>query len=113
MLQGEDRKHFSEWTECINNMNIVEINISTMFQHGVLRLPLEPLGFYRQQMFNVSTAGEDAFQINPAPLNVNPNVKEGHDPVQFIFPAQGIFLKNLRGGRKEKKIDLKQLKTSA
>lgn len=56
-------------------------------------------------MFNVSTASEDAFQINPATLNVNPNVKEGHDPVEFIFPAQGIFLKNLRGGRKEKKTD--------
>lgn len=52
-------------------------------------------------MFNVSTAGEDAFQINPPTLNINPNVKEGHDPIEFIFPAQGIFLKNLRGGKRE------------
>lgn len=51
-------------------------------------------------MFNVSTACEDAFQINPAALNINPNVKEGHDTVEFIFPAQGIFLKNLTGVEK-------------
>lgn len=61
----------------------------------VLHLPLESLGFYRQQMFDVSTAGEDAFQIDPTTLDVNPNVKQSHDAVQLVLPAQSVFLKHL------------------
>lgn len=60
-----------------------------------LCLPLEPLGFYRQQMFDVSTACEDAFQIDPTTLDINPNIKQSHDPIQLVFPTQGIFLKHL------------------
>lgn len=63
-------------------------------------LPLEPLGFYRQQMFNVSTACEDAFQIDPTALHINPNIKESHDAIELVFPAQGIFLKHLGGKKK-------------
>lgn len=60
-------------------------------------VPLEALGFHGQQMFDVRTACEDALQVDPAPLHINPHVEEGHDPVQLVFPAQGIFFKHLVG----------------
>lgn len=47
-------------------------------------------------MFDISTASEDAFQIDPATLNINPDIKESHDAIQLVLPAQGIFLKHLR-----------------
>lgn len=54
------------------------------------------MSFYRQQMFDVSTASKDAFQINPATLDINPNIKESHDTIQLVLPAQSIFLKHLQ-----------------
>lgn len=63
--------------------------------------PLEALRFHRQQVLDVCTACEDAFQVDPAPLDVDPHVKEGHDAVQLVFPAQGVLLENLAGRRKE------------
>lgn len=68
----------------------------------LLHLPLESLGFYWQQMFDVSAACEYAFQVDPATLYINPNIKQSHDAIQLVLPAQGIFLKHL-GKRKEKK----------
>lgn len=59
-------------------------------------LPLEPLCFYRQQMLDVSTACEDSFQVDPATLHVDPNIKQSHDAIQLVLPAQGIFLKHLK-----------------
>lgn len=67
--------------------------------------PLESLSFYRQQMFDVSTASKDAFQINPATLDINPNIKESHDTIQLVLPAQSIFLKHLQEQMKEKDDD--------
>ncbi len=65
------------------------------------------MGFYRQQMFDVSTPGEDAFQIDPATLDINPNIKQSHDAIQLVLPAQGVFLKHLRG-KKNKSLMLMQ-----
>lgn len=63
--------------------------------------PLKALGFHRQQMFDVCTACEDAFQVDPAPLHINPHVKESHDSVQLVLPAQGIFFKHLVGTQED------------
>lgn len=60
-----------------------------------LGLPLESLSFHRQQMFDVSTACKNAFQVNPTTLDVNPNIKQSHDAIQLVLPTQGIFLKHL------------------
>lgn len=65
-------------------------------------VPLEALGFHGQQMFDVRTACEDAFQVDPPPLHVNPHVKESHDSVQLVLPAQGIFFKNLVGTQEDR-----------
>ena len=51
-------------------------------------------------MFDVSTAGKDAFKIDPATLDINPNIKQSHDAIQLVLPAQSVFLKHL-GERKE------------
>lgn len=69
--------------------------VKYIVKRRVLHLPLESLSFYRQQMFDVSTASEDAFQIDPATLDINPNVKQSHDAIQLVLPAQSIFLKHL------------------
>lgn len=46
-------------------------------------------------MFDVSTACKDTFQIDPASLHINPDIKQSHDSIQLVFPAQGIFFKHL------------------
>lgn len=43
--------------------------------------PLEPLGFHGQQVLDVCTARKDAFQVDPAPLHVNPHIKQSHDAI--------------------------------
>ena len=53
-------------------------------------------------MFDVCAAREDALQVDPASLHVNPHVKEGVDPVQPLLPRQSIILKHLRRGEREK-----------
>lgn len=53
-------------------------------------------------MFDVRAACEDALQVHPAPLHINPHVKETHDPVELVFPAQGIFFKHLVGTQEGK-----------
>lgn len=58
-------------------------------------IPLEPLGFHWQQVLDIRTACEDAFQVDPPSLHIDPHVKESHDPIQLVFPAQGIFFENL------------------
>ena len=58
-------------------------------------------------MFDVSTAGKDTFKIDPATLDINPNIKQSHDAIQLVLPAQSVFLKHL-GERKEIIIVLKQ-----
>lgn len=56
-------------------------------------------------MFDVSTASEDAFQINPATLDIDPNIEESHDTIQLVLPAQSIFLKYLQEHTKEEDVD--------
>lgn len=63
------------------------------------------MSFYRQQMFDVSTASEDAFQIDPATLDINPNIKQSHDTIQLVLPAQSVFLKHLREQKKAQDVD--------
>jgi len=43
--------------------------------------PLKTRRFNRQQMFDVSRASKNAFQVDPATLNVDPNIKQGIDSV--------------------------------
>lgn len=56
-------------------------------------------------MFDVSTASKDAFQIDPATLDINPNIKQSHDAIQLVLPAQSIFLKYLQEQKKEQAVD--------
>lgn len=63
--------------------------------------PLEPLGLHRQQVLDVRAAREDAFQVDPAPLHINPHVEQSHDAVQLVLPAQGILFENLMGRRRK------------
>ena len=44
-------------------------------------LPLEALCFHWQKVFDISTASEDTFQVNPSSLDINPDIKQGIDPV--------------------------------
>lgn len=63
--------------------------------------PLESLRFYRQQMLDVRAAREDALQVDPTPLDVDPNVKQSHDAVQLVLPAQSVLLKHLEKKKKK------------
>lgn len=62
---------------------------------GLEAIPLKPLGFHWQQVLDICTACEDTLQVDPPPLHINPHIKESHDPVQLIFPAECILFKNL------------------
>ena len=53
-------------------------------------------------MFDVRAAGEDALQVDPAALHVDPDVKQSHDAVQLVLPAERILLKHLGGGGRRK-----------
>ena len=46
-------------------------------------------------MLDVSRSSEDALQIDPAPLHINPDVKQSIDAVQLVFPSKRLFLKLL------------------
>ena len=74
------------------------------FQRGFLApdLLLEPLGLDGQQVFDVGAAGEDALQVHPAALHVDPDVKQRHDAVQLVLPAQSVLLKHLGDGEGKK-----------
>ena len=58
-------------------------------------LPVEALCLDGQQMLDVSAAGEDSLQVDPATLHINPHIKQGVDTVQFVLPGQSILLKFL------------------
>jgi len=72
------------------------LNGPSWAQH--LDLLLEPLGLDGQQVFDVCAAGEDALQVDPAALHVDPHVEQSHDAVQLVLPAQGVLLKHLGDG---------------
>lgn len=59
-------------------------------------LPLEAWSLNRKQSLYVSTSGEYAFQVHPSPLYINPDIKQGIDAIQFVFPGQSILFKLLR-----------------
>lgn len=63
---------------------------------AIKKLPLEPLGLHRQQVLDVCTTSKDTLQVDPSPLDIDPDIKECHDTVQLVFPAKGIFLKHLK-----------------
>ena len=62
-------------------------------------IPHEPLALVGKEMLDVGTPGEDPLQVHPAPLHVNPHVKQGVDPVQPVLPGQGVVLKHFVVGR--------------
>ena len=47
-------------------------------------------------MFDVSTASEDALEVDPPALNINPDVEQVVDPVEPVLPGQGIIFKHLQ-----------------
>ena len=46
-------------------------------------------------MFDVGAATEDALEVDPAALDVDPHVKEGVDAVQLVLPRLRLLLKLL------------------
>ena len=38
---------------------------------------------------------EDALQIHPVPLHVDPHVKESVDPVELVLPRDSLLLEHL------------------
>jgi len=46
-------------------------------------------------VFDVGTATEDALEVDPAPLDIYPHVKEGVDAVQLVLPRLRLLLKLL------------------
>lgn len=46
-------------------------------------------------MLDVGAASEDALKVDPATLDIDPHVKQRHDAVQLVLPAQSILLKHL------------------
>ena len=59
---------------------------------------MESLALVWQQVFDVSAPSENPFQIDPPTLDVNPDIKEGVDPVQPVFPGHCNILKHLEVG---------------
>ena len=59
-------------------------------------LPVESLSLIGQKVLDVGTASEDALQVDPASLHVNPHIKHSIDTVQPLLPLHGIVLKHLQ-----------------
>lgn len=59
-------------------------------------LPLEARRLDRKQSLDVGASGEYALQVDPSPLYVNPDIKQGVDAIQFVFPSQSILFKLLQ-----------------
>ncbi|MPC14664.1 hypothetical protein E2C01_007435 [Portunus trituberculatus] len=60
--------------------------ISQALQGSLDTLNVEYIHHHRQQSLDVGGPREDPLQVDPAPLHVNPHIKEGVNPVQFLFP---------------------------
>ncbi len=56
--------------------------------------PLEALGLGRQQVLDVSTSSEDALEVDPLSLDVDPHIKERMHTVQLVLPAGRLLLKH-------------------
>lgn len=59
-------------------------------------LPLEARSLDRKQSLDVGAPSEYALQVDPSPLYVNPDIKQGVDAIQFIFPSQSVLFKLLQ-----------------
>lgn len=59
-------------------------------------LPLEARSLDRKQSLDVGAPGEYALKVDPSPLYVNPDIKQGVDAIQFVFPSQSILFKLLQ-----------------
>ena len=46
-------------------------------------------------MLDVRTASENAFQVHPSALHVDPHVEQVVDLVEAVLPGHGIILKHL------------------
>ncbi len=55
--------------------------------------------FDGQQSLDISTSGEDALEIDPTALDVDPDVKEGVDAVELVLPRDRFFFEDLVVGR--------------
>ncbi|KAH9392991.1 hypothetical protein TYRP_006090 [Tyrophagus putrescentiae] len=60
---------------------------------------LEAAGLHGQQRLNVRAAAEDALQVDPPGLHVDPHVEDGVDAIQLLLPAEGVLLKFAVVGR--------------
>ena len=47
-------------------------------------------------MLDVGTSCEDALQVDPAALHIDPHVKQVVDAVQTVLPRKGILLEFLQ-----------------
>jgi hypothetical protein len=55
---------------------------------------LEALCFDRKKVFDVCAARENALEINPLTLDVDPDIEEYMYTIKSFFPNCGIFLEN-------------------
>lgn len=58
-------------------------------------VPLEFLCFCWQKVLDVCAALEDALQVHPSPLHVNPHIKQDVDAIELVLPGEGLLLKHL------------------
>lgn len=56
---------------------------------------MESRGLNGQQCLDVCAAREDALQVDPAPLDVDPHVKQRVDAIQLLLPRYGLLFKHL------------------
>ena len=61
----------------------------------IINPPLEALSLNWQQGLDICTATEDAIQVHPSTLHINPHIKHIVDAVQLLFPLKGILFKHL------------------
>lgn len=42
-------------------------------------------------MLDIGAAREDAFKVDPLPLNIDPDIEQNVDTVEFLFPGCSVF----------------------
>ncbi|KAH6607744.1 hypothetical protein Trco_004057 [Trichoderma cornu-damae] len=60
---------------------------------------LEAAGLDGEEVLDVGVPGEDALQVNPLALHVDPDVEEDVDAIQLVLPGHGVLLEFLVVGR--------------
>ena len=59
-------------------------------------VPLEFLCFCRQKVLDVCAALEDALQVHPSPLDIDPHIKQDVDAIELVLPGEGLLFKHLK-----------------